>query len=48
MSDIKGRILIINITIDVKKFVLINLYNLNTENEEAEVLNTILTLIEPK
>ena len=48
MSDIKGRILIINITIDVKKFVLINLYNLNTENEKAEMLNTILTLIEPK
>ena len=48
MSDIKGRILIINITTDVKKFVLINLYNLNTENEKAEVLNTILTLIEPK
>lgn len=48
MSDIKGRSLIINITIDIKKFVLINLYNLNTENEKVEVLHTLLTLIEPK
>ena len=33
MSDNKGRILILNVTIDVKHFVVINLYNTNTENE---------------
>ena len=30
---------------DAKKFVLINLYNPNTENEQVEVLNTLLTMM---
>ena len=33
----KGCILILNVTIDVKNFVLIYLYNSNTENEQVEV-----------
>ena len=45
MCDNKGRILILNVTIDVKNFVLINLYNPNTENEQVEVLNTLLTMM---
>ena len=45
MCDNKGRILILNVTIDAKNFVLINLYNPNTENEQFEVLNTLLTMI---
>ena len=45
MCDNKGRILILNATIDVKNFVLINLYNPNTENEQVEVLNTLLTMM---
>ena len=45
MCDNKGRILILNVTIDAKNFVLINLYNPNTENEQAEVLNTLLTMM---
>ena len=28
-----------------KNFVLINLYNSNTENEQVEVLNTLLTMM---
>ena len=45
MCDRKGRILILNVTIDAKNFVLINLYNPNTKNEEVEVLNTLLTMM---
>ena len=45
MCDNKGGILRLNITIDVKNFVLINLYNLNTENEQVEVSNTHLTVM---
>ena len=45
MCDNKGCVLILNVTIDVKNFVLINLYNPNTENEQVEVLNTLLTMM---
>ena len=45
MCDNKGRILILNVTIDVKNFVLINLYYPNTENEQVKVLNTLLTML---
>ena len=41
MSDNIGCILILNVTINAKSFVLINLYILNTENNQT--LNTILT-----
>ena len=41
MCDNKGRILILN----AKNFVLINLYNPNTENEQVEVLSTLLTMM---
>lgn len=33
------------VTIDAKNFVLTNLYNPNTENEQVEVLNTLLTMM---
>ena len=45
MSGNKGRILILNVTVDTKHCVLINLYNPNTENEQVEVLNTLLILM---
>ena len=45
MPDNKGNILILNLTIDVKNFVLINLYTPNTKTGfEVEVLNTLLTM----
>ena len=34
MSENKGRILILNVTIDAKTSVLINFYNPNTENKK--------------
>lgn len=45
MSDNKDRILVLNVTINASNFVLINLYNRNTENEQVEVLNTLLTIM---
>ena len=45
MCDKNGRISILNVTIDAKSFVLTNLYNPNTENEQVEVLETILTMM---
>ena len=39
MCDNKDRILISNVTTDVKNFVLINLHKPNAENEQVEVLN---------
>ena len=37
------KAVILNVTIDAKNSVLINLYNPNTENEQVEVLNALLT-----
>ena len=37
ISDSKGGILILNVKMDAKIFVLINLYNPNTENEQVEL-----------
>ena len=45
MYDSKGRALISNATIDAKNFVLINWYNPNAENEQVEVLSTLLTMM---
>ena len=45
MCDNKGRIVILNATIDAKNFVLITLYNPNTENEQVEALYTFLTMM---
>ena len=45
MCDNKGRVLILNVSIGVKSFILINLCNPNTENEQVEVLNTLLTMM---
>ena len=38
MCENRGSILILNVTIYVKNFFLINLYNPNIENEQVEVL----------
>ena len=44
-SGNKGHILILNVTIDAKIFVMINSYNPNTENKQIEVLNALLTIM---
>ena len=41
MFDNKVRILILNVTIDAKNFVLINFYKPNTENELLTMMKTI-------
>ena len=45
MCNKKGRILILNVSIEAKNFFLINLYNPNTENEQVEVFYTLLTMM---
>ena len=45
MCNKKGRMLILNVSIEAKNFFLINLYNPNTENEQVEVFYTLLTMM---
>ena len=45
-SDENGRILIIEATIDEEDFILINLYNANTEKEQLETFENLLTLLD--
>ena len=40
-TDNEGRILILNVTINDVNFVLINLYNANTETKQVSVLNNL-------
>ena len=44
--DTSGRIAILETIIDDQKFILINLYNANTENDQLSVLATLNTLLE--
>ena len=41
-----GRTLILDVTINDANFVLINLYNANTETEQVSVLNNLSSLID--
>ena len=45
-TDNDGRILILDVTINNVNFVLINLYNANTETEQVSVLNNLFLLLE--
>ena len=45
-TDNDGRILILNVTTNDVNFVLINLYNANTETEQVSVLNNLSSLLE--
>ena len=45
-TDENGRIIIVEATFDSKKFLLINLYNANTEKEQLIVLDTLSKLLE--
>ena len=45
-TDNDGRILILDVTINDVNFVLINLYNANTEMEQVSVLNNLSSLLE--
>ena len=45
-SDENGRILIIDAKVNDEKFLLVNLYNSNTESEQIETLDTSKNLLE--
>ena len=45
MCDENGRILILEILIDDSEFILINLYNANTESEQIQTFNELNTLL---
>ena len=45
-TDNDSRILILDVTINDVSFVLINLYNYNTETEQVSVLNNLFSLLE--
>ena len=45
-TDNNGQILILDVTINDVNFVLINLYNANTETEQVSVLNNLSSLLE--
>ena len=45
-TDNDGRILILHVTFNDADFVLINLYNANTETEQGSVLNNLSALLE--
>ena len=46
LRDTNGRILILDAIIDGSKFILINVYNANTENEQGKTLSNLITLLE--
>ena len=45
LSDKKGRVLILDTRIDGSDFLLINIYNTNTEKEQVSVLNELTTIL---
>ena len=45
-ADTDGQILILDVTINDVNFVLINLYNANTETEQLSALNNLSSLLE--
>ena len=45
-SDENGQILIIDTKVNDKKFLLVNIYNLNMESEQTKTLGTLKNLLE--
>ena len=45
MSDKKGRLLVLGTRIDGSDFLLINIYNANTEKKQVSVLNELTTIL---
>ena len=46
ISDKSGRILLVEATVDDTVFVLINIYNANTESEQLETLSDLVSIID--
>ena len=45
LLDKAGRILILDVTLDADQYILINLYNANTEIEQCKISNELQSLI---
>ena len=45
LSDNSGRILVLDVTIDGMKYLLINLYNWNTEPEQLHILESLSKIL---
>ena len=45
-TDKEGRILILDVSINDSEYILINLYNAITENEQIDVLSSLFDLLE--
>ena len=45
-TDKEGRILILDVSVSDSEYILINLYNANTEKEQIDVLNNMFVLLE--
>ena len=45
-TDKEGRILILDVSINDSEYILINLCNTNTENEQIDVLSSLFDLLE--
>ena len=45
ITDKHGRILIVDVTIDGSEYVLVNIYNANTESKQLKVLNDLSELM---
>ena len=45
-SDENGRLFVIDAKVNEKKFLQVNLYNLNTESEQIKMLDTLKKLLE--
>ena len=45
-TDKEGHILILNVSINDSEYILINLHNANTENEQIDVLSSLFELLE--
>ena len=45
-TDKEGHILILDVSINDSEYILINLYNANTENEQIDVLSSLSKLLE--
>ena len=45
-TDKEGHILILDVSVNESEYILINLYYVNTEKEQINVLNSILELLE--
>ena len=47
-TDKEGRILILDVSVNDSEYILINLYNANTEKKQINVFSNMFALLNPK